>query len=219
MLLAMVQPGNQTPHLLCEIETVLSDGRPVCLRTIRPSDEARIRDGINEMSDRSRYLRFFSAFRSPPESIVKQLSAVDGHDHIGWGAILLDGGECPPIAAAHAIRSKDVPSQGELAIAVLDDYHGLGLARMLIAAVLLDCIDEDLRALDMQMLSENRAAHNLVTFLGAKRAPALDSVSHYVLDAREALQILRSDHASEGLMAVFAARGDNSLSTVEKREQ
>jgi GNAT superfamily N-acetyltransferase len=215
----MVQPGNPTPHLPCEIETVLSDGRPVCLRTIRPSDETRIRDGINEMSDRSRYLRFFSAFRSPPESIVKQLSAVDGHDHIGWGAILLDGDECPPIAAAHAIRSKDVPSHGELAIAVLDDYHGLGLARMLIAAVLLDCIDEDLHALDMQMLSENRAAHNLVTFLGAKRAPALDSVSHYVLDVREALQILRSDHASEGLMAVFAARGDNSLSTVEKREQ
>lgn len=202
----MAQSGNPTPHLLCEIETVLSDGRPVCLRTIRPSDEARIREGITEMSDRSRYLRFFSAFRSPPESIVKQLSAVDGHDHIGWGAILLDGQECPPIAAAHAIRTPDVPSHGELAIAVLDDYHGLGLARMLIAAVLLDCIDEGLRALDMQMLSENRAAHNLVTHLGATRTPALDSVSHYVLDVREALQILRCDHASEGLMAVFAAR-------------
>lgn len=211
MLLVMVKPGTRAPHMLCEIEAVLSDGRPVCLRTIRPSDEQRIRDGISEMSDRSRYLRFFSAFRTPPESIVKRLSAVDGHDHIGWGAILLDGQECPPIAAAHAIRTPDVPSHGELAIAVLDDYHGLGLARMLIAAVLLDCIDEDLLALDMQMLSENRAASNLVTHLGATRKPALDSVSHYRLDARNALQILRRDHASEGLMAVFAAREDNSF--------
>lgn len=201
----MAQNNERAAHLLCEIETVLSDGRPVCLRTIRPSDEANIRAGIAEMSDRSRYLRFFSAFRAPPESIVKRLSAVDGHDHIGWGAILLDGDENPPIAASHAIRSEELPWHGELSIAVLDEYHGLGLARMLIAAVLLDCLEEDLPVLEMQMLAENRAAQNLVMHLGAKRSPALDSVSHYWLDVRASLEILRGDDVSIGLKAVFAA--------------
>jgi RimJ/RimL family protein N-acetyltransferase len=201
---------NHRPELkYCEIETVLSDGRPVCLRTIRPSDEAHIRSGIAEMSDRSRYLRFFSAFRAPPESIVKRLSAVDGHDHIGWGAILIDGQDHPPIAAAHAIRSEELPWHGELAIAVLDEFHGLGLARMLIAAVLLDCLEEDLPVLEMQMLAENRAAQNLVSHLGAKRTAALDSVSHYWLDVREALNILSGNEESTGLKAVFAARGQN----------
>jgi GNAT superfamily N-acetyltransferase len=204
----MAQNSDRAPHLLCEIETVLSDGQPVCLRTIRPSDEAHIRAGITEMSDRSRYLRFFSAFRAPPESIVKRLSAVDGHDHIGWGAILLDGQDNPPIAAAHAIRSEELPWHGELAIAVLDEYHGLGLARMLIAAVLMDCIAEDLPVLDMQMLADNRAAQNLVSCLGAKRTAALDNVSHYWLDVREALRILRTDDDSIGLKAVFSARTD-----------
>lgn len=195
----------------CEIETVLSDGRPVCLRTIRPSDEAQIRSGIAEMSDRSRYLRFFSAFRAPPESIVKRLSAVDGHDHIGWGAILLNGQDHPPIAAAHAIRSEELPWHGELAIAVLDEYHGLGLARMLIAAVLMDCLKEDLPVLEMQMLAENRAAQNLVTYLGAKRSAALDSVSHYWLDVRAALDTLRNDKSSPGLKAVFSDRAEVSI--------
>lgn len=204
--LLMVQNNARAPNLLCEIETILSDGRPVCLRTIRPSDEANIRNGIAEMSERSRYLRFFSAFRAPPESIVKRLSAVDGHDHIGWGAILLDGQDHPPIAAAHAIRSEELPWHGELAIAVLDEYHGLGLARMLIAAVLLDCVEEDLPVLEMQMLAENRAAQNLVTYLGAKRSAALDSVSHYWLDVRVALDLLAADENSAGLAAVFAAR-------------
>ena len=201
---------NDRPELkYCEIETVLADGRPVCLRTIRPSDEAHIRSGIAEMSDRSRYLRFFSAFRAPPESIVKRLSAVDGHDHIGWGAILIDGQDHPPIAAAHASRSEELPWHGELAIAVLDEFHGLGLARMLIAAVLLDCLEEDLPVLEMQMLAENRAAQNLVSHLGAKRTAALDSVSHYWLDVREALNILSGNEESAGLKAVFAARGQN----------
>lgn len=181
----------------------MSDGRAICLRTIRPSDEARIRDGITEMSDRSRYLRFFSAFREPPESIVKRLSAVDGHDHIGWGAILLDGDEYPPIAAAHAIRFDDNPSMGELAIAVLDEFQGLGLARTLIAAVLLDCLDEDMMALEMQVLGENNAATALIISLGAKRKPALDSVTHFTLDVRAALARMQNSPQPQGVADVL----------------
>ena len=203
----MQQPGQTPRKPLCEIETSLSDGRAVCLRTIRPSDEARIRDGISEMSDRSRYLRFFSAFREPPDSIVKRLSAVDGHDHIGWGAILLDGEDYPPIAAAHAIRSDTDPGSGELAIAVLDDYQGLGLARTLIAALLADCAHEDLLCLEMQVLGENHAATTLVLSLGAERKPALDSVKHYVLDVGKALVALKRDGQPPGVVEVFTALG------------
>lgn len=196
----------QVPQKLhCEIETQLSDGRPICLRTIRPSDEAQIRAGIADLSDRSRYLRFFSAFREPPESIVKQLSAVDGHDHIGWGAILLNGDDNPPIAAAHAIRSEDDPLLGELAIAVLDEFQGYGVARTLIAALLLDCASENLPRLEMQVMGENRAAANLLTELGAKRKPALDAVHHYVLEVETTLQILRIKKQPVGVAAVFAA--------------
>ncbi len=203
----MQQPGQTPRKPLCEIETGLSDGRAVCLRTIRPSDEARIRDGISEMSDRSRYLRFFSAFREPPDSIVKRLSAVDGHDHIGWGAILLDGEDYPPIAAAHAIRSETDPGSGELAIAVLDDYQGLGLARTLIAALLADCVHEDLLSLEIQVLGENHAATALVLSLGAERKPALDSVKHYVLDVSKALVALKRDGQPPGVVEVFTALG------------
>lgn len=203
----IVQADDPTRQPLCEIETTLSDGRAVCLRTIRPSDEASIREGISEMSDRSRYLRFFSAFREPPESIVKRLSAVDGHDHIGWGAILLDGEDYPPVAAAHAIRSADDPSVGELAIAVLDDYQGFGLARALIAALLIDCAAEKLPFLEMQILGENRAATNLVKMLGAERKAALDSVAHYTLDVGKTLANLQTAPQPPGVAAVFAALG------------
>ena len=191
-------------HLPCEIEAPLKDGRWVCLRTIRPSDEKRIREGIEAMSDRARYLRFFSAFRTPPDSIVKRLSAVDGHDHIGWGAILLDGQEYPPIAAAHAVRLDDKPGTGELAVAVLDDYHGLGIARMLIAAVLADCVEEDLCHLEMQVLGENRAAAALLSGFGADVVGTQGSVDNFRLDARAALARLRAEPQPPGLAAVLA---------------
>lgn len=191
-------------RLPCEIEAQLKDARWVCLRTIRPSDEERIRDGIEAMSDRARYLRFFTAFRTPPDSIVKRLSAVDGHDHIGWGAILLDGQEYPPIAAAHAVRLDDRPGTGELAVAVLDDYQGLGLGRMLIATVLGDCVAEDLHRLEMQVLGENRAAVELLLGLGAEVAQSEGSVTTFALDAGATLARLRATPQGPGLSAVLA---------------
>jgi GNAT superfamily N-acetyltransferase len=203
----MVQADDNMRKPLCEIETTLSDGRAICLRTIRPSDEVRIRQGISEMSDRSRYMRFFSAFREPPESIVKRLSAVDGHDHIGWGAILADGEAYPPIAAAHAIRSESDLSVGELAIAVLDDYQGFGLARALIAALLIDCAAENLLLLEMQILRENRAATNLVNMLGAERNAAVDSVAHYTLNVGKTLASLQNGPQPRAVTDVFIALG------------
>lgn len=196
---------------LCTIETQISDGRPVCLRTIRPSDEERIREGIMEMSDRSRYLRFFSAFREPPDSIVKRLSAVDGHDHIGWGAISLDGVDYPPIGAAHAIRLEQKPDTAELAVALLDEYHGLGLARMLIAAVLVNCARENLLYLEMQVMAENGAAANLVKYLGAKRAPQLEAVALYRLRVADALHNLRTPPQLTGVRDVLSALAESQL--------
>lgn len=52
----MVQADNDRRKQLCEIETSLSDGRAICLCTLRPSEDVRIRQGIKVMSDRSRYL-------------------------------------------------------------------------------------------------------------------------------------------------------------------
>ncbi len=202
--------NNSAPIPICEIETSLSDGRPVCLRTIRPSDEARIRDGIREMSDRSRYLRFFSAFREPPESVVKQLVAVDGHDHIGWGAILLDGKHYPPVGAAHAIRSKTHAATGELAIAVLDDFQGQGLARMLIAAVLVECSHEDLPILDIQILGENRVAANLIVSIGAQRLKGVGSVQNYQINVGEALDKLSHTAQPPGVNDVLTVLNGRS---------
>jgi GNAT superfamily N-acetyltransferase len=205
-----MQHTTDRPHKeQCVIETQLTDGRAVCLRTIGPSDEARIRQGIAELSDRSRYLRFFSAFREPPDSVVKQLSAVDGHEHIGWGAILLDGLDNPPIAAAHVIRAEDDAKVGELAVAVLDEYQGLGVARMLIAAALHDCAIEGLLCLEMQLLGENNAAAKLVLQLGAERKSAVGSVQHYTLNVCNALERLRNTEQPPGVedvMANFASR-------------
>jgi ribosomal protein S18 acetylase RimI-like enzyme len=103
------------------------------------------------------------------------------------------------------VRLDDKPGTGELAVAVLDEYQGLGIARMLVVAVLGDCVDEDLCQLEMQVLGENRAAAALLQGLGAKVAGTHGSIDTYCLDARAALAALIAQDQPPGLAAVLAA--------------
>ena len=201
----MVASVNSSYTDQAEIETRLTDGRRVNLRPIRPSDQTRIRDGIIEMSDHARYLRFFSTFREPPEGIVRRLGAVDGHMHIGWGALLMEEGEHPAMGAAHAIRSDADSPNAELAVAVLDEYQGLGLARMLIAAVLAHSAQAGIRTFDIHILPENNPATSLMVSLGAQRTHAIDSVYHYNLNVQDALLALSLASQTAGVAEVLSA--------------
>lgn len=187
------------------VHSVLNDGTPVSLRPIAPSDEERIREGIAKLSAESRYLRFFSAAPVLPDAVVRRLAAVDGHDHIGWGAICSACPGHPAIGAVHAVRYCHDEPAGEFSIAVLDEFQGKGLARMLAAALLLQCLAEDLLRLDVHMLSENEAARRLVKSLGAQWKSESAGVAEYALDVAAGIASLRADPDVPGVEDVFSA--------------
>lgn len=196
-----------TATRMCDIriDSALNDGTRVQLRCITPADEPRIRAAIAELSAQSRYLRFFTPTPELPSAVTRRLAAVDGHDHIGWGAICLDCGDWPAIGAVHAVRHADGAPDGEFSVAVVDAFHGKGVARMLTAALLLQCLAEDLVSLDVHMLSENDAARRLVKSLGATWESESAGVAEYRLDVANGLASLRSDPGAGGVEDVFAA--------------
>lgn len=189
------------------IETRLDDGAAICFRPIRPSDEPAIERGIRELSDQSRYLRFFSSFKSAPPSVVERLSAVDGFDHIAWGAVMTGEEGSPPSAAAHAIRDGDKPNVADLAIAVLDQYHDRGIARLLLAALILDCRAAGIAQLKFDILHRNKPAILLVKSLGASTCSAAGISMTYSLDVAETLSRLQAMTEPRGLSDIFAAFG------------
>lgn len=185
--------------------TALNDGTAVCLRTIRPDDEERIREGIAKLSAESRYLRFFSPAPALPDAVVHRLADVDGHDHIAWGALCSDCPGWPPIGAVHAVRYRHDGPAGEFSIAVLDEFHGRGLARMMTAALLVHCRTEGLGTLDVHILSENVAAKNLVKSMGAEWIGESAGVAEYRLDVARAIKALRGDRDAQGVQDVLQA--------------
>jgi hypothetical protein len=97
------------------IHSQLEDGTRVCIRSIVPADEPLMREGIEQLSVESRYLRFFSGQPMPPDRVISRLVDADGSRHIAWGAILTDNDLHPAIGAVHAVRPGDDTLSAELA--------------------------------------------------------------------------------------------------------
>lgn len=187
------------------VHSRLADGTAVCLRTISPDDAPLLRAGVAALSAEARYLRFFSPAAELPDAVIERLVDVDGHDHIGWGALCTECEGTPAIGAVHAVRDRHDGPVGEYSVAVLDEFQGLGLARMMTAALLIDCRAEGIEVLDLHMLSENAAARQLVKALGARWRGESAGVADYRLDVAEALAGLRDDREAQGVQDVFAA--------------
>lgn len=193
------------------IETQLNDGTPVCIRRVRREDEARLREGIARLSPQSRYLRFFSGMREAPPQVLHALVTPDGHDHLAWGALRSDLPDTPALGVVHAFRDPDDPDSAEYSVAVVDEYHGRGLARLLTAVLLLDCAREGYEHFTVHVLPENRPALALARSLGAKGAGIEGGVTEMSIDIENALGALRAEADVPGLAAVFEQFGNEPL--------
>ncbi len=190
------------------VDATLDNGTRICLRRIRHSDMERIEDGISQMSDQSRYLRFFSGSKTMPPSVVERLASVDGTHHLAWGVINMDDQDHPAIAAAHVFRETETGDAGEFAIAVLDQYHGQGVARILMTTIFLDCYCEGFRRLRIDILRNNKKAAGLIRSVGAAPCALEGSVAQYDLvirDAISALAKMENPAAIQDIIAAFTA--------------
>lgn len=187
------------------IHTRLVDDTPVCIRTITDGDGARLRDGIMRLSDRSRYLRFFSVQPMPPPQVIERLLAVDGQSHIAWGAIASELPGEPAIGAVHAIADPESLRCAEFSIGVVDDFHDRGVGRLLTATILLDAAAQGYTEFRALTLAENLPAIGFIQALGAELIGRQDNVLDYQLAIDHAVEALRTEGDTPGLADVFAA--------------
>ena len=186
------------------IYTSLKTGKRIYLRPIRPQDGLRIRESIANLSDQSRYYRFFSGMKNVPDSVLERLLAVDGVNHLAWGALDLAAHDLPAIGIVRVIRD---PQTGvaELAIATLDAFHNTGLARILMAAIASDCLAAGITTLKADVLSENKKARSLFKALGGTCTQSEGAYMSFTFDVARMDQLLRTMQGLEGVRDVFSA--------------
>lgn len=151
---------------------VLRDGRRVVIRPVRRQDLPAMNTLLMGLSPRSRRLRFHGAVNALPCTALRELSAPDDARHVTLVAeATASDGARRLVAEARWVRDGHATGSGEraeFALAVADDWQGLGLARALMHRLLERADDAGLAMLYGSVLGENAPMQRLMASLGAR---------------------------------------------------
>jgi RimJ/RimL family protein N-acetyltransferase len=147
-------------------------------RPIRPRDKVALTRFFDGLSAESRRKRFLGPKPRLTSRDLAFLTEVDGCSHVALVAV--DEHDAI-VAVARYAAWHDRPGHAELAVAVVDEWHGRGLGSALSEALLAHARRTQVVALTGSTLSENTPARALLRRLGFKRVGAASGVSEYLL--------------------------------------
>ena len=119
----------------CPVERIddirLANGQRVVLRPALERDLQLHVPYFDSLSNESRYNRFFNPRLAPPQGRCRHLVRIDYRSHVALLAELMSGDKGMVIAEARYEVGADGGS-AEFALSVADEFHGLGLAKLLL---------------------------------------------------------------------------------------
>ncbi|MDO5505978.1 MAG: GNAT family N-acetyltransferase [Pseudoxanthomonas suwonensis] len=107
----------------------LDDGRQACIRRIRHDDADALRGFIKALSPRTRRARFLEQINEPSDALIGRLVDVDHANDEAFVAVDAADPSCLVGVARYAVDNH--PTEGEIAVTVMDDWQGSGLDRAL----------------------------------------------------------------------------------------
>jgi GNAT superfamily N-acetyltransferase len=134
------------------VET-LRDGRPVRIRALRPSDRESMLAAVDRIGEASLYRRFFSPKHHFSESEIDYFINVDFDRHVALVAELEENGSSLIAGGGRYIVSK--PGCAEMAFAVDDPHHGLGIGTLLMRHLAVIAKAAQLDVLTAEVLADN----------------------------------------------------------------
>ncbi len=111
------------------IEVTLRDGSRAEVGPLSADDAHLLAQGLDELSEDSRFARFGSGLAGLSRSQLRYLTDVDQVSHVAWGALIDD----QPAGAGRYIVGHG--ADAEMAITVVDRYQRRGLGRVLFDAL------------------------------------------------------------------------------------
>ena len=129
-------------------------------RSIQPDDKALIAAGLARMSEESRYRRFMAPKPGFTSAELAYLTEIDHHDHEALVAIDPSSGEA--VGVARYVRLPEEPRVAEPAVAVIDDWQGLGLGSELLQRLIARAREEGVERFRAVVMRENRPMLNML---------------------------------------------------------
>jgi GNAT superfamily N-acetyltransferase len=163
------------PHAVLDAHPrELADGSRVTVRSLRGADGRRIREVFDELSARSRYLRFGGAKTALTDDEVRYLTDIDNTDH---EALLALDGDGSPVGVARYVRDRIEPALAEAAFTVVDAWQGRRLGTQLARLLAGRARAEGIARFRLDVLADNGPGLALARGLGRVAASRRDGAS------------------------------------------
>jgi GNAT superfamily N-acetyltransferase len=137
------------------------------VRPIEPGDKARLLEGFERLSEKSRYRRFLAPTPELSESMLRYLTEVDHRDH--EALVALEEATGQGIGVARYVRQEDRPDVAEAAVTVADDWHRRGAGTLLLELLAARAREEGIERFSALVLASNREMLELLEALGPVR--------------------------------------------------
>lgn len=142
----------------------IRDGSEVDLRPIQPDDKEALADAFDRLSAESRYRRFFAPLNRLSATDLRYLTELDHSNH--EAIVAFDSATDETAGVARYVRSPE-PTIAEVAVTVIDDWQGRGLATALLERLVERAREEGITHFVAVILEENEAAIELFESLAA----------------------------------------------------
>ncbi|MBT8038956.1 MAG: bifunctional acetate--CoA ligase family protein/GNAT family N-acetyltransferase [Gammaproteobacteria bacterium] len=151
----------------------LSDGTQLVIRPIRPEDALLEREFVNNLSERSKYLRFMYSLQEITPEALSRFTQIDYDREMALVAVVKEEGKDRQVGVARYYTLAD-PNLCEFAIVVADDWQHRGIARRLMAALVEAARDGRHTRMVGTVLAENRRMLKFVQSLGFETESSAD---------------------------------------------
>ncbi len=142
----------------------LRSGDPVLVRALRADDGPGLAEAFEQLSETSRYRRFFAVKPLLSEQSLAYFTDVDHHDHEALVAVAPGSGQL--VGVARFIRTPSEPDQAEVAVTVIDSWQRRGLGTVLLRELAQRAAAEGIGQFTAEILAENRPMLTLAHRLG-----------------------------------------------------
>jgi len=152
----------------------LHDATPLLLRLGTSDDGDALVAGFARLSGESRFARFFTGKHRLSDRDVDRLLEIDESRHVA--VVAEDTSRLSDVdqqtmglgvGVARYITSSTDPARAEIAVAVIDEYHGRGIGRLLLDALIDHAVDNGITTGTATVLSVNTKMLRLLTSMGA----------------------------------------------------
>lgn len=152
-----------------EIGITTRSGQRVRIRHIVARDAALLADLFHNLSERTRWLRFFSPVGIPEHQLwdtVTRLSDIDPRVQAALIGTIDEHGEQHAVAVARMIREQPLADSAEVSIVVRDDVQREGIGRTIFDLLVQVALVQGIRELYAITLPENIGMQRLAKGVG-----------------------------------------------------